>query len=362
MKCAKDEIYTLGTWFYKDPQQTNLINYEKKIQEFESVLQYWKNMNLTIPEKIKIVKVFALAKINYVISSLEVTQEIVTRIQNSIFNFIWDGKQPKIKNLVAIQDTENGGLKIACMEVYIKANRATWTKRLLCQDNRSHQYLKMFLPQINLFHFLKCNYNPEDLPNTIPTFYFQILYAWFELKTTPNKAADVRREYFIFNRHISINNNYVYYPRFIQNNILSINELLDTTGKFLSYDLFSNKYGSLLSQFKYMSLIDAIPKEWKQLLKKPTTDTNISIVDKLPYCKLGLKECSMHTIKSCEIYWHIVGKCKTPATCVNAWKERINVTSYQHFWKAVFCLPYNCINDFRVKALQTKIIHRFYPC
>ena len=77
------------------------------------------------------------------------------------------------------------------------------------------------------------------------------------------------------------------------------------------------------------------------------------------YC---LKECSMYTIKSCEIYWHIVGKCKTLATCVNAWTERINVTNDQHFWKAVFCLPNNCINDFKVNELRTKIIHRFYPC
>ena len=267
LKSVKDEIYTLGTWFYKDPKQTNAVNYDKKFQAFEGVLQYWKHKNLTILERIKVVKVFALSKLNYTISSLEIDEDMVNKMQNAIYNFVWNDKKPKIKNIVAIQDIENGGLKIPWVETYVKANRAAWAKRLLQFDSRNRQYLETFLPKLTLCDFLKCNYNPEDLPYDIPQFYLQILYAWFALKNEPQNAVEVRREYFIFNQFISINKKYVYNEKLIQNNILSINNLLTDQGGFISYDTFSTKYGKLLTQFYYMSLIDAIPNEWKKKLK-----------------------------------------------------------------------------------------------
>ena len=362
LKSVKDEIYTLGTWFYKDPKQTNSVNYDKKFQEFEAVLQYWKHRNLTILERIKIVKVFALAKLNYTISSLEISQDMVSKIQNAIFSFIWDDKKPKIKNSVAIQDFEHGGLKIPWVENYVKANRATWAKRLLCPESRNRQYLEIFLPSLHLFHFLKCNYNPEDLPHDIPFFYLQILYAWFALKNEPQNALDIHREYFIFNRFISINNNYVFKHRLIENNILSIHNLLTDNGTFISYDIFCEKYGKQMTQFEYMSLIDAIPNDWKKTLKSQTVRLTTCNVNEPPYCKLGLKECNVHIVTSSEIYWYTMHKEKKTPTCINSWKERINVTENELYWKAVFTLPLRCLNDFKVKELQIKIIHRFYPC
>ena len=48
-----EKIYSLGTWFYKDPDETNKHNYNEKFKQFEGILQYWKNHHLNTLEKIK---------------------------------------------------------------------------------------------------------------------------------------------------------------------------------------------------------------------------------------------------------------------------------------------------------------------
>ena len=114
LKCVKEKIYTLGTWFYKEQNQTNTINYDIKYTEFENVLQHWKNQHLL--EKIKIVKVFALPKLHYIMTSLAITDQFIKKVQEEIFKFIWNDKQPKIKNSNVINIIENGGLKVPHVE------------------------------------------------------------------------------------------------------------------------------------------------------------------------------------------------------------------------------------------------------
>ena len=78
-------------------------------------------------------------------------------------------------------------MKVPQIDCYIKANKAIWAKRLLNDEDNWVQYIKSYLPDISLKHFLKCNFNPNDLPSYIPEFYRQVLHAWFTLKI--NHAA-----------------------------------------------------------------------------------------------------------------------------------------------------------------------------
>ena len=103
-------------------------------------------------------------------SSLEITQTLADKIQNAVNNFIWQGKKPKIKQKVAYQNIEKGGLAIPNIDKLLKANRASWIKRLLDVNNRSKQYLSMFLPKLDFNDFIRCNYNP---------LIYQIIFQYF---------------------------------------------------------------------------------------------------------------------------------------------------------------------------------------
>ena len=100
--------------------------------------------------------------------------------------------------------------------------------------------MQMFLPNVNILHFLKCSYNPEDLPVELPLFYRQILYAWFLLKTPPANAIDVRRESICFNQFITIGGKYVYHTVLMENEIFFIQKLIPGLLEILYYQTKSN--------------------------------------------------------------------------------------------------------------------------
>ena len=64
LKSVKERIYSLGTWFYKDPEQTIVVNLTEKLREFLKVLDKWRFRKLSIYGKIMVLKTFALSKIN----------------------------------------------------------------------------------------------------------------------------------------------------------------------------------------------------------------------------------------------------------------------------------------------------------
>ena len=221
----------------------------------------------------------------------------------------------------------------------------------------------MFLPNIHLFHFVKCNYNPNDLPLDIPTFYFQVLNAWFSLKEEPQNPLDIRRNYIVFNQHIGIGGNYVIEPSLISNEIILIYNFVDKQGKFLDYNQFCQKYGRLLTHFHYISIIDAIPVHWRKMLKTQVFHTNVCSINEQPYCKVGTNtEKNVDRITTRDVYWFLMSKCKTEATCVKSWSDRLQMDTNKKLWESIFTLPPKCINDYKIKDLQIKIIHRFYLC
>ena len=270
-------------------------------------------------------------------------------MQKNIFDFVWNYKKPKVKNKVVIQSIENGGFKVPCIEPHVKASRISWIKRLLQKDCRSMQYLVTFLPNIDFKDFVKCNFNPKDLPTDIPAFYFQILHAWFEMKKEPETPLDVRREYVIFNQYIGIDSKYIYYKSLAENGVLLIDQLVNNTGTFIDFNTFSVKYGPLITQFQYMSLIDAIPKYWRKILKTQTFNTSICSTQEKPFCKIAPKvEKNVYMLKSSEVYWSILSNNKTQATCIKSWADRIDVKVEDKYWEAVFKMPLLCVNEIRI--------------
>ena len=222
--------------------------------------------------------------------------------------------------------------------------------------------MQLFLPNIDFAYFLKCNYNPEDLPTELPLFYRQILYAWFLLKKPPVNGIDVRRESVWYNQFITVGEKYVYYSSLAENDVLFIEDMVTNSGNFKTYEEFCHQYGIHLSHFQYMSLIDAIPITWRRLLKQQSVNVNICNTEEEPYCKLGNKDVNVKMLKSKDIYWNLMAKDVIEPTCVKAWSERLNLCEDTKYWKSVYTLPLLCIKDIRVREFQHKILHRYYPC
>ena len=148
----------------------------------------------------------------------------------------------------------------------------------------------------------------------------------------------------------------------IDKNIILIHHLTDNCGNILLYDEFCDKYGNLISHFDYMSIIDAIPCKWKRILKIQNLPAILCNVNENPILHLQNTDKDLSMINSSDIYWKIISTFKDVPTCINSWSSRLNLETDIRDWTQRFTLYNKCTKDIKVREIQLKIIHRFYPC
>ncbi len=74
---------------------------------------------LTLYGKIVIIKTFLMSQIIYKVTVLPAN--IINDIVNVIMNFLWSGKQPRIKREVLYNSHDNGGIKLPHLPTQITA-------------------------------------------------------------------------------------------------------------------------------------------------------------------------------------------------------------------------------------------------
>ncbi len=118
-----------------------------------------------------------------------------------------------------------------------------------------------------------------------------------------------------------------------------IDDVVNENGTFLDYREICNKFGKILTHFQYMSLIDAIPKEWRKMLKNHTLSHEVCNKDEPPYYCNGKCEIPLLKLTSNRIYWDKIDSNLQNPTCITSWSKRINVATDKQFWKHAFTLP-----------------------
>ena len=105
-------------------------NFGKKIKILEKMLKIWKRRNLMLYGRINIVKTLGLPKLIYSASVLAIPDHYIQEINKITFNFIWEGKPPKIKKNTIIGEKKDGGLKMCDFKIMEKALKLAWIKRI----------------------------------------------------------------------------------------------------------------------------------------------------------------------------------------------------------------------------------------
>ena len=112
------------------------------------------------------IKSLGLAKLIYLISNLNVPDEIIPNVKKRLFNFIWKNKRDKIKRESLYQDLTAGEIRMVNFDVMIKALRLAWIPRLLPTETLNWKTIpdRLFKKCAGLNLLLRCNYDPKRLP------------------------------------------------------------------------------------------------------------------------------------------------------------------------------------------------------
>ena len=107
----EDVVKILGVYFSYNKKLEQVKNFLNHIGKIQNILKLWKLRNLTIEGRIIVFKSLAISKLIHLALVTEIhttTINLLTKIQ---MEFIWKGKNPKIKHSTLCNDYEYGGLK-----------------------------------------------------------------------------------------------------------------------------------------------------------------------------------------------------------------------------------------------------------
>ena len=112
---------TLGIYISYNSNKNNDQNFFIKIQKMETKLNVWLSWDLTLMGRTLLVRALGISKIVYSASMLCVPEEVIKRVQEKLFNYLWRNKKDKIKRAVLYQRPCQGGLNFPNVRTTVKA-------------------------------------------------------------------------------------------------------------------------------------------------------------------------------------------------------------------------------------------------
>ena len=109
------------------------------IVETQNILKLWKLRSLTIEGRIVVFKSLAISKLIHLALVTEIPTSAINMLTKIQMEFIWKGKNPKIKISTLCNDYENGGLKNIDIFLKVGSLQCSQIKILFSNINNFHQ-------------------------------------------------------------------------------------------------------------------------------------------------------------------------------------------------------------------------------
>jgi hypothetical protein len=348
------QVHALGIFFSYDTDSVIQKNFMDRAKEFKQILDMWTQRDLSLIGKITILKSLAFSKLIYQCGVLTPIQKFINHIIDLSYKFIWNNKNDKIKRKTLISDYKDGGLKMIDVNSFIKAQKVMWVKRFLSPDTASWKALLTLLLEDYLkTDTFKCSLDCSKRPKDFPLFYWQILENWFDIKNITESIDTppvVRRQCLWFNENIMVNKEKLKWNEWIDKGINIIHDILNQNGEFLSINQIEQKYNYKCDVMKYNTLKDAIPKEWRALIKKMTIPPEAISFQESPHLNIGKLSKNINLVTNNQIYWILVNDIRTESIIVDKLQRELGVEEEK--CKMVFTMP-RVVTNTKIRAFQS---------
>ena len=355
---SQGPLRLLGIHVGYNIQANNEHNFNEKLKKLEVCLNIWKQRNLTIYGKNLLCKSLGISQLIYSSTMSCMPGKIAKQCQQKISDFIWHGKPPKVKWETLIASLEKGGIKAPDMSIYNKALKLSWIPRFLDGLQNPWKVIPEFILQkVGGFRFLlKCNYDTALLNlSNLPSFYFDILYCWAELKCLYNNdITNNNNEQILWNnKYILIDKKSVFYKKWYDKGVIYVGDLKCPDGNILSFNQFIDKFSIDTSFLQYWGLITAIPDLWR---KANLSNYKHQLIAN-QYVKFDEYTVDLCKVKCKEFYAIIINKLAKEASCLDAWqvKDGIEKSIIENNFITIYSKPRNP----KLMELQYKILHRY---
>ena len=251
----------------------NLIPIYEKI---DSVLKVWSQRNLSLFGRIYITRSLCISKLIHVLAVLpDIPDSYLKTLNTSLFRYVWKNGNEKIRRKVLTGPWDLGGANMVDIKSLLKTLHMKWIGRLW--DDMStpwKTWLEFYSTIPNTQHLFECNLAPRNymmlLKNNSCKIWNTILHTWCQLNYEThiygwNKTLC---QVIWLNSEIVVNGKPIWFKQWYIQGVVYVSDLINVEEKrFLTFQEFSGKYNFTCPFLQYFSIIDAIPKRWKDTLK-----------------------------------------------------------------------------------------------
>ena len=329
----------------------------------EKITQTWSCRNLSLKGRITIMKTLVIPQISNVLSMCYCPLQILEKIDQLLFDFLWEKKPHKIKRETIIANFNSGGLRMPDIFSIHTVAKLKWITRLLT-DLENEKWTSLTWYMLNIDKYIINRKIPLSCKNKCKTaFYSQVLERWHKIKSRPPKnIEEIQNEYIFNNMHINSRARPLEYIEFKIEKKVAINiqvkNLLDDEGRFLDFQAAKKRLQWNICIFNYNRILSAIPSLWKKKLKGSSTSMNMynEVVIRVRKSLIDITE-----LTNKDIYWEIIDEKVKEPTSLNTWLnlfpflEGIN-------WKKIFLAVHHICPEIYFQSFQYKIINRVLNC
>jgi len=358
-------IKSLGIYFGYDKKECEEKNWNNKVTKIENILNMWKSRTLTLYGKVTVLKTLIMSQITYCATSLVVPENIIVKLNNLFYNFLWSGKRDKIKRTVVIAEYEKGGLGMVDVKSQIEALHASIIRRLM--DNTSGDWKlipRMYLNSLgNDFLILKMHFkNSSDSPclKHIPLYYRKVILSWHKAGggnvSEPLTPEEVKNHIIwgsshVINHRSKKRSTTLYFKNWINSGIIYVRDLLDENNCINEkniLDKLRDKKDCLVEIYKVKN---AIPRSWITLLNDVHCQSTEQSRQEFDYKKY-----------TCKYLYNklILDKLDSPHS-LETWASTFdrNLESFQIPWidRTIYFTTERKLSNF-----MYKLLHRILPC
>ena len=361
----KKVVKILGVHFTYDFRLKQKLNVDELISSIQQKLRIWRWRDLTIIGRIQIVKTFIIPIFLYRASLILVNREFVKDVNKIIFDFIWKGKD-KIKRSALIGDIEDGGLKAPHLDSIIETQRILCCKKLASdQPSNWKKIVLHYLEPVGGKLILCYNFDLKKLPIKLPAFYEECFKSFAKCSAATHTSIqdqnrqDLSKAIVWNNKFICIGGKSVSFKNLAEKGILRIGDLISDNNEFIVKSNYKLRElnTSPLDIFRLISVIDALPVEWRESLNTlaSTADEPFNLYNEI---KLSFndKNVLIETVISKTIYKELRNRIITPPTAQLNFKTHFVNDVLE--WKEIYSLPFRTSLDTKSHEFQYKLLNR----
>ena len=345
-------IKILGIWCTSDPDLMLKINFEKTLDKAANICKIWSKRPLTILGKILLVNTLIVPLFTYRLSIIRTpTNKDFSDYKKLVTAFIWDKKKPRIAYSRLIRDFDQGGLRLADLECKNIALKTKWMQVARFQGNTLWGKTVSCSLNMECNDIAECNINIKDVKAVIqPSMFRDVMTAWCRINfRTPTSQGDVLDQVLRYNSHIKCGGKLMFLDKWYRSGVVKMKHIW-REDRFKTIVELREEFGKEINIIDASRVINAIPKEWKILIKKKVeTVVDSSAIDKVR----NLTKCTKI------VYDFLISRMINDSKARLKWESELDLELYDPLWGNLYRDVVKLTLSTKLRCFQYRIINRY---